>query len=507
MRAVVLAIVASILVSFSPLTSAGMAAYPVDALSGTSWPDGVLPWLDQKVVAPDGGQGDQFGWAGTIDGDTAMVAAFVAPVDGILNQGAVYVFERKNGLWLQTQKLVVSDATGVITFGSAIALDGDTAIIGATEATVDSPRQGAAYVFTRSAGIWSERQKLVASDAIQDGKFGVSVAIDGDTLLVGSHTQRKVYVFDRADGVWSESAILSSSDGTAAETFGISVAIDQQTLVTGAFGVRFAGTNGGAAYVFEKQAGSWNEVQRLTASEPQNPAVSAYFGVSVAVQADTILVGARLADVDGISGQGAAYVFGRSNGTWSQMQRLSAGAGSGQFGNWVAFDGDLAVISAPYLNGWQGAAYAFALVDGVWTQIHQFVADDGLPQAQYGWMTAVSGNSVLIGAVRDPVDGVGYRGSAYLYRRTVIHTVSPRATGNGSISPATPQEVIEGDSVPFTLVPDTGFAIGTIGGTCGGDLVNQIYTTAPIVDDCTVQVEFVPDPSDLVFADDFEGAP
>lgn len=151
-------------------------------LGGDSWVEAA------KLTASDGGAsllGDRFGFAVALSGDTALVGAGFADVDGIFTQGAAYVFVRSGNDWSEQAKLVPSDGAQNDQFGTAVALSGDTALIGARIADVDgNVNQGAAYVFTRSGETWSEQTKLTASDGAEEDQFGWSVTFVGDTAVV-----------------------------------------------------------------------------------------------------------------------------------------------------------------------------------------------------------------------------------------------------------------------------------------------------------------------------------
>src|SRR5204863_1291779 len=164
--------------------------------------DGGQPsdWPEQKVSSDDGATDDQFGWSVVFAGDTAFVGAPNASVGANNAQGAVYVFTNSNGTWVQTQKLTADDGAEGDAFGISIALSGSTALIGAFN---NNNLQGAAYVFTESGGTWSQAQKLTADDGTQFNQFGWSVALQGDTAMIGSigatvgqnSSQGAVYVF------------------------------------------------------------------------------------------------------------------------------------------------------------------------------------------------------------------------------------------------------------------------------------------------------------------------
>jgi hypothetical protein len=208
-------------------------------------------WSEQqKVTASDGEFGDQFGVSVAISGETIVVGAqgdngAVGPAS---NQGSAYVFVRTDAVWAQQQKLTASDGTADDFFGVSVAISGETIVVGAFSDDVGANvRQGSAYVFVRAGAAWSEQQRLTASDGASNDSFGKSVAIDGETVVVGARSatvthdaEGAAYVFLRAGTVWSEQQKLTASNGGGVIAFGSSVGISGETVVVGAevdFGV------------------------------------------------------------------------------------------------------------------------------------------------------------------------------------------------------------------------------------------------------------------------------
>ncbi|MGH9380514.1 MAG: hypothetical protein ACRD2Z_07870, partial [Thermoanaerobaculia bacterium] len=400
------------------------AAYPVL----------IDPWVEQaKLTADDGVAGDDFGISVALSGDTALVGAYLANVDGNGDQGAAYVFTRSGGEWSQQAKLTADDGAQVDQFGFSVALSGDTALVGAYSADVDGNLgQGAAYVFTRSGGVWSPQAKLTADDGAGFDAFGISVALSGDTALVGAYfadvdgnpDQGAAYVFTRSGGVWSPQAKLTADNGAPVDQFGVSVALSEDTALVGAY---FAAVDGnilqGAAYVFTRSGGEWSQQDKLIADDG---AANDLFSISVALSGGTALVGAWGAAVDGNSAQGAAYVFTHSGGEWSQQAKLTAddGAEGDFFGRAVALSGDTALVGAFEAdvdgNSAQGAAYVFTHSGGEWSQQTKLTADDGAQSDQFGFSVALSGDTALVGAYFAAVDGNTAQGAAYVYGPSLV---------------------------------------------------------------------------------------
>ncbi|HEX5500764.1 MAG TPA: FG-GAP repeat protein, partial [Thermomicrobiales bacterium] len=312
-----------------------------------------LLWEEQPVAASDGRTHDQFGFAVAISGATAIIGAPAAMIRGHVFEGAAYVFTKSNGVWGETQKLSPSDNLSRDSFGWSVALDGTTAVVGATgllgsgaSRGGDAAKQGAAYVFTESSGVWSETQMLAANDGINYDEFGWSVAISGTNMFVGAlnsgHSLTAtgaVYVFTLNDGVWTPGPKLLPDDSGPSDGFGDSIAATADTLLVGS---PLAEVNGqskqGAVYVFTQSAGSWTQTQKFTADDGAN---DNFFGDAVAVSGSTALIGASYATVAGNRYQGAAYVFGEAGGTWTQEQKLVAadGEANDNFGTAVALAG------------------------------------------------------------------------------------------------------------------------------------------------------------------------
>lgn len=294
-----------------------------------------------------------------LSGDTLLV--------GAPSQGVAYVFVRNGGVWNLQQELTPSDSTTSDEFGNSVALDGNTAVIGAVGNQFVRAVPGAAYVFTRSGGEWKQQQKLTASDGVAGDLFGVSVAVSGNTAVIGAdnktinaHTgQGAVYVFVRNSGVWGQHRRLTDS-GVENEHFGSSVAVSGDTAVVGAPRKNFSEYQGpggpfydGAAIVFVRSGGVWSEQQELTEQG------GTFLGFSVALDGNTVVIGGYFP----ASGYGSAYAFVRSGLVWTEQPGLKG------FGSSVSVHGDTAVVgSVPPATGklGDGSATLFFRFNGYW---------------------------------------------------------------------------------------------------------------------------------------------
>jgi len=221
-----------------------------------------LIWTEQqKLLVSDGAVSDWFGWPVAIQADTALVGASWDDDQGSAS-GSAYVFSRNNGLWQLQQKLTPTDGSEFAHFGCAVALSNDTALIGASGDDVYGEASGSAFVFVRTAGVWTKQQKLVPNSGVQEDGFGAAVALQGDTAMIGAPHENQtssyaytpsVYVFTRSNTVWQEQQQLTVADGKQGH-FGVAVALDNDTALVGAPYVE-----SGAAYVFGRVSGVWTE--------------------------------------------------------------------------------------------------------------------------------------------------------------------------------------------------------------------------------------------------------
>lgn len=364
-------------------------------------------------------------------------------------------------------------------FGGAVAIDGHTLVVGARQADNGAATSGAVYVFVRAGDHWTQQAYLRASNAGAGDEFGASLALDGDTLVVGAPNEDSdanvvdgdqhnedapesgaAYVFTRSGDEWIQRAFLKAANsavnrsrGWLGDHFGSSVAISADTIVvtapsddsgaTGVNGDMFDDTVGesGAAHVFVRSGETWSGEAYLKAS---NTGRRAFFGRSVDVDSDTVVIGAdgessAATGIDGdqlnssAGGSGASYVFVRASGTWSQQAYLKASAtydvldelGGAQFGASVAVSGDTIVVSAPCersnaagVNGDQanadgscsGAAYAFERDGARWTQQAYLKASNTGAFDHFGRSVAISRETIVVGAPRESSRATGVNG-------------------------------------------------------------------------------------------------
>jgi uncharacterized repeat protein (TIGR01451 family) len=382
---------------------------------------------------PIGQQNAEFGISVALSGDTLVVGADAHDTPAGVDTGAAYVFVRSGTTWTLQQQLVASDAAASDLFGSAVAISGDTIVVGTPfDDTPGGTDAGSAYVFVRSGTTWTEQQKLLASDGAPADLFGSAVSISVDTVLVGAFSHDApggvnsgaAYAFVRSGATWSQEQELVAPDGAVSDLFGCSVAVSGDTAVAGACGDDTAGgVDAGSAYVFVRSGTSWTQQQKLVAADG---APADAFGCSVAVSGDTAVAGACAGEGPvGGANTGSVYVFVRAGVTWTQQQELSApDVGSdASFGYSTSISGNTVAVGARYSNTTAGtdagAAYVFVRSGTTWTQQQKLLAPDGAAGDLFGTSVSVSGDTVVAGASSaDTPGGFGFNtGAVYVFAR------------------------------------------------------------------------------------------
>jgi len=453
-------------------------------------------------------------------------------------------------------------------FGSAVAISGDTVVVGApresSDATGvdgdqdndDADSSGAAYVFTRTGDTWTQQAYLKASNTDAFDYFGWSVAIDGDTIVVGAPAEDSAgddpdddsatqsgaaYVFTRTADTWTQQGYLKAPDPVPYAQFGASVAVSRDTVVVGDLAADGPdGTDAtGAAYVFTRTADTWTRQAQLRAS---NPDERDSFGRSVAIDGDTIAVAASWEDGNGTDGEadnsapdaGAVYVFTGSGSTWTQQAYLKAANADAYdvFGSSIAVDGDTIVVGAlgessagdPDDNSADasGAAYVFGRTGTAWAQQAYLKAFNGDPNDWLGDAAGISDGTVVVGAsgeasaTSNPADNTAEEaGAAYVFDVGPRFTVDPADHDYGGRLVGTTS-----DPQSFT-VTNTGNADLSISGvsltgtdadqfTKGADSCAGLSLSVGAT--CTVEVAFAPTSTGdktaaLEFTDNAAGSP
>ena len=463
----------------------------------------------QAYVKASNTTASQFRYFGSnvaLDGDTLAVSADEASCATGINgnqansscpgAGAVYVFTRTGGTWSQQAYLKASNTEAGARFGLGenLSLSGNTLAVGATQedscatgvngnqANSSCPGAGAVYVFTRTGSTWSQQAYVKASNTsyIHQGLsiepfFGQAVAVSGNTLVVGApdedgcatgingnqadfgcqHTGA-VYIFTRSNSVWTQEAYVKASHHNVVqgEEFGVTVALDVDTLAVGAVfedscsrGINSDRTTtscsaAGAVYVFTRTAGVWTQQAYVKASNTNTigiPPEGDQFGSTIALKGETLTVGAALEDScatgidgnqadEGCPGSGAVYVFTRSSTVWSQaayVKVIPPPFPIGSFGYRVALDGNTLLVSAPDQNcatgfnpppgsndcGSTGAVYLFTRTATSWAQRAYVKSSNTQFFDFFGSRTAISGNTLVVSAIAEDSCATGINGN------------------------------------------------------------------------------------------------
>ncbi len=409
------------------------------AIHGSLGPDIFLPEKETKLIPSDGAADDQFGYAVAISGDTALVSARWDDDHGA-SSGSAYIFERCQGSgdhWEERIKLTDPDGSASDYFGWSVALSGDTALVGSSSDDDNGADSGSVFIFERDQGgedKWGLLTKLLTPDGDGGDHFGRSVALEGNIAVVGAEgaygnvfLSGSAYIFYRDQGGmdnWGPVAKLIASDGAEGDEFGYVVALNGDTVLVGAPYDDDIGASSGSAYVFDRDQGgadNWGEAAKLTASDP---AQYDYFGAKVALSGDTALIGAW-GDDDHGEASGSAYLFERDQGgadNWGQVKKLTASGGetNDYFGEAVAIEGDTVMVGAFNDNdngSGAGSVYIFNRNlggSGNWGKVTELYASDGAVGDGFGWSVAIDGDTAMVGVWLDDEAGAN-SGSAYIF--------------------------------------------------------------------------------------------
>lgn len=387
----------------------GLVAVALVLASGAARAAAPVRAQEQQLVAPMRGAGDLFGVSAVIDGELGAIGAPQRAVGVHAFAGEVYLLQRSAGTWAVTGSLPeVASAATSRDLGRALGLRDGLLAVGAPG---HSQSRGGVYIYAYSPGTGWVLQALVASpEGLPGARLGVAVDCADGLVLAGETVQTlppadavtgKVHVFDQAQG-WMRVQVLTPQDAEGGDRFGTALAIAGELAVVGA-----PGKDGlrGAAYVFSRAGGTWTQTAKLVIADERGP--GDYFGAAVAIEGERVLVGAF-----GRGGQaGAAFVFAPVNGKWTQVQALTAEAplAPETFGGRVALAGGRALVSGwghEYVAevGARGGAYLFGRGDDEQDEFRLLAAlraDDGVPGDYLGIGAALSADAALLGAPFD----------------------------------------------------------------------------------------------------------
>jgi hypothetical protein len=369
---------------------------------------------ETKLIASDSEANDHFGIAVAIDGNCAIIGS-ACDDDMGTDSGSAYIFRWDGTDWVQQQKLVAADGLDGDWFGCSVSISGDYAIVGTrygdSDVAVDS---GTAYVFWNNGTSWVQQAKLMAKDALSGACFGISVHIDGHKAIVGSFCTidgGTAYIFRRDGANWSQEKRLMAMDSAPGDSFGRSVVVEADKAVVGADGYE----NKGSAYVFLWDGNDWAQEQKLIAPDIET---YDYFGRSVSMSNGKVIVGSYWDDDSGTD-SGSAYVYEWDGKEWVFKHKLTAsdGAAKDWFGYSVSLQGDYVIIGADGCDDKgsdAGSAYLFWWDGTKWVQQRKLTSSDAKAQSWFGRSVCISGDRVIVGAVLDDEKGVN-SGSASIF--------------------------------------------------------------------------------------------
>ncbi|NNF32973.1 MAG: hypothetical protein HKN68_02635 [Saprospiraceae bacterium] len=373
---------------------------------------------NNKILASDGSNGDNFGNSVSISGNYAVVGASHENSW----EGAAYVLSKNGTVWTEMSKITAIDGSSFDEFGTSVAISGDIIIVGMPYDNENGSESGSAYIFKRSGNSWTQEAKLLASDGNSQDFFGRSVSISGDYAIVGAYgnddsgsSSGSAYIFKLSGGSWIQEAKLLASDGAINDSFGRSVSISGDYVVIGAHQDDDSGSQSGSAYLFKRNGSSWTQEAKLLAIDG---ATGDKFGYSVAISNDYVIIGSYRDDDNGII-SGSAYIFYNSGSGWVQEKKLLALGRDNydDFGISVSISGNYAIVGAynDDENGLDsGSAYIFRQIGGNWIEESKLIASDGEISDKFGFSVAIYGNTSVVGAFWD--DDLGSTsGSVYIF--------------------------------------------------------------------------------------------
>lgn len=343
------------------------------------------PSRTATLLAEDG-EVQNFGEAVALDDGTALVGAGSTGS----TDGSAYVFAESDGGWEQRAGFDVAD-------GAAVGLDGDAAVV--------SGAGDAVHVFERTGGSWNEEAQF----PVADDRSVESIVAEGDTALVGHFRlgtdDVPVDVLERSEGSWSRTGSLTPADGLGSDRFGPSVALDGDTALVGAHSSDATPDPGqGGVYVFERDGGTWSEQALLGRDSPRQ---YDEFGTAVALSGDRALIG-MVAGHERDSN--VVYVYERTGGAWEERAALTPNGSASSFGEALALAGSTALVGAPGASNQTGDTFVFRASEGSWSQTSKLTGSDGA----FGRALSISADTALVGNAGDDTDGEG-AGAAYVY--------------------------------------------------------------------------------------------
>ncbi len=309
-------------------------------------------------------------------------------------------------------------------FGNSVAISGEYAVAGSPKSNKEAVNGGLISIYKKNDGEWIFQQTLKSSDIASYDLFGSSIAIDGSYIVAGAYAHDDlisnsgaVYIFKNNNGIWSEIKKITASDAGENDYFGYSVAISGDYVIVGAYGNDNKGYDSGAAYVFKNSGDTWEEVAKLTASDK---AEKDLFGYSVSISGEFAIVGAYQNDIKG-SNSGSAYIFQNLADTWSETQILVPDKAviEDNFGYSVGISGTNAIIGSPGRDSTNtiietGRAYIYKYSSGTWTEEIALQEENPATYNRFGASVFIADNTAITASINDDERGED-AGVAYVF--------------------------------------------------------------------------------------------
>jgi len=377
-------------------------------------------WKEVQKIKPHDGQADSLFGAGVyVNENRAIIGAYAD--DEMGNEaGAAYIYKRDGNTWIEEAKLTAFDANYDDMFGISTCIEGNYAIVGSIADDDKGYDSGSVYIFKYDGDEWCFETKLTASDGSANDWFGGSVAFYGEYLIIGAdgdnNQKGSAYIFKRTDSTWMQEAKISPSNLDDFDHFGYKVDISYDYAIISAIGDDDKTYDCGAAYVFKKAGSSWIKEAKLIASDGGYRDV---FGMDIALYGDYAIIGAEYDDTSNGVDSGSAYIFKRTDSTWIEEAKIipSNGVKNDLFGGSVSIYENYAVIG----SGWDdtengensGSAYIYKRTDSTWSLEKNILASDGEENDHFGSVW-INGNYIFIGAAGDEDNGE-FSGSVYIF--------------------------------------------------------------------------------------------
>ncbi len=393
----------------------------------------------ETILSPeDGHKYDYFGYATSIWKNTALIGAYKDDLNQT-DSGAAYIYKYDGLSWQVAQKIYATDGSRQDYFGCAVSIFDTQIAIGAYNVDDLGNCSGAVYIFEENKNQWIKTAKLLASDGLRNDYFGYSVSISKDQMVAGAYKADSMkkdsgaaYVFEKKGGVWSEKCRILPKKLDQYDYYGYSTAIHEKYIIVGAYGDDDRGSASGAAYIFEKINDQWEEKAKLI---PEGIKSNDYCGYSVDISSQYAVLGAYKSDNAGPNA-GAVYVFERKNNQWIETAALFPWKSKGYdyFGASVSVSGDYIAVGAygdSSKGRLSGGGYVFKNIHGSWEKVVHVIPSDGKANDKFGSSVSITDNGeTLMGAYGHDARG-SQSGIAYIYSVFSVAPVSEKTLDAG----------------------------------------------------------------------------